>query len=252
MPSTDRTNGESSGGSITGEVGGIADGDTFEFETASGSITVRLLGVNAPEQEECLHDRAAEGLMHHLQSGEVGLEPHGLDQFGRTLAYVWADDTMVNLAMVEGGLAIATTPGDSETWGPDLLAAEETAYAAGIGLWATTACGGSPTGVDLTFDTSGHNPPGPDDEVLELEHVIVINNGDAPVDVSGWALRDESSSNRFRFPGGSIIDAGADLSVSSGDRGWEPGVSPVWSNSGDMALLLTPLGNVVARHRYRP
>ncbi len=239
-------------GLVSGDVIAITDGDTFDFETGSGRITVRLLGVNAPEDDECLHDEATDALTLDLASGQVGLEPHGLDQFRRTLAYVWAGDDLVNVDLVNTGLAIATTPGDDETQGSALLAAEETAYQESIGLWAPTACGGSRIDADLVIDTSDHDPPGADGDVLHLERITITNDGDGPVDISGWALRDESSANRFRFPDGSTIDPGAAFEVTSDNQGWEPGGGPVWNNSGDMALLLTPEGAVFARLRYGP
>jgi hypothetical protein len=237
---------------VTGEVNAIADGDTFDFDTGAGQVTVRLLGVNAPERDECLHDEAAAALALGLESDQVGIEPHSLDQFGRTLAYVWAGDTLVNLALVERGLAIATTPGDDETWGSELLAAEQKAFEEGVGLWASTACGAVLSDTDLMIDATAHNPSGADEDVLHLEQVTIINQGDQTADVSQWILRDESSANRFRFPDGSRIDPGAGLEVTSDDQRWEPGGGPVWNNDGDMALLLTPEGAVAARVRYRP
>ncbi|MEX1126203.1 MAG: lamin tail domain-containing protein [Acidimicrobiia bacterium] len=238
---------------MTGDVLEVEDGDTFVLGTVGREITIRLLGVNAPERDECFHDKAAAGLASYLDNRAVGVEDHGEDQFGRTLGYVWAGDTLVNLALVANGLAIATTPGDTDTWGPSLLVAEEAAYRARIGLWDQTACSGhATTDIDLSIDTAGHNPPGADDQVLDLEQVTIINNGDEAVDISGWVLRDESSAHRFRFPGGSVIGPGAAIQVTSDDPGWEPGGTPVWNNTGDMALLLTPDGGVTARQRYRP
>jgi len=145
----------------------VADGDTFVLGTAEGDLTIRLLGINAPEQDECGHDVAAAGLASYLDQGPLQVEGHGGDQFGRTLGYVWAGDSFVNLSLVESGLAIATTPGPEEDEGANLLAAEESAYRAGVGLWDPVGCGGDAVGdSEIAIDISGHDPPGPDDEVL--------------------------------------------------------------------------------------
>jgi hypothetical protein len=40
------------------------------------------------------------------------------------------------------------------------------------------------------------------------------------------------------------------MTIRSTDPGWVPGGSPVWSNGGDMVLVLDETGRVVARHRY--
>jgi micrococcal nuclease len=240
-------------GLVGGEVLEVQDGDTFLFRTPEGEVTIRLLGVNAPERDECLHDAAAAALAALLANADVGVDEHGQDQFGRTLGYVWAGDILVNLELVENGLAIATTPGETEIWGARLLAAEDSAFRASTGLWAPDACDNEPiTPVVLEVDTSGHNPSGPDDEVLDLEQVAIVNRGTAVADLSSWTLRDESSSHRFRFPDGTLIEPGSALEVSSGNPGWDPGGSPVWNNDGDMALVLTPSGTVMARERYRP
>jgi hypothetical protein len=238
---------------IDGDVLAVEDGDTFLLGTAGDEIKVRLLGVNAPERDECMSEQATAGLSSYLDRGELEVEGHGTDQFGRTLGYVWAGESFVNLALVEDGLVIANTPGAGEIWGPNLLAAERSAYREGIGLWDPVGCDADlEANVELSIDISGHDPPGPDEEVIALEHVIVANDGDDPVDLSGWILRDESSSHRFRFPDGSVVDAGDVLVVTSDHPAWEPGGSPVWNNDGDMALLLTPDGAVATRERYRP
>ena len=241
-----------SSGLMRGNVLRIEDGDTFVLETGGEEVTIRLVGVNAPEIDECLHDEAGAGLARILDDREVGVEDLGEDQFGRALGYVWVGDQLVNLALVESGLAIATTPGDSESWGMSLLAAEESAYRAGNGLWDPDVCDSAAArSIELVIDTSGHDPPGADDEVLDLEHVTISNGGDA-VDLSGWVLRDESSAHRFRFPAGSEVAPGSGIEVTSDHTAWVPGGSPVWNNDGDMALLLTPNGAVAARTRYQP
>lgn len=249
QPPSDPT---TSSGLASGDVVAITDGDTFDLATDVGDVTVRLLGVNAPEHDECFYDEAARGLEVDLESGDVALESHGLDQFGRTLAYVWAGNKFVNLSLVASGLTIATTPDDEETQGPALLSAEDEAYEEGIGLWSPAACGGAPTEAGLTIDVSGSNPPGDDTNVLHLEQVTILNDGESAADLSDWVLRDESSANRFRFREGTSIDPGSGLEIASDDPGWEPGGGPVWNNRGDMALLLTPEGAVAARHRYGP
>ena len=238
---------------IEGDVLEVVDGDTFTLGTSGGEVRIRLLGINAPERDECLHDEAAAELGSYLGAGEMRVEDHGRDQFGRSLVYVWVGETFVNLALVEAGLVFATTPGEGETQGASLLTAEAAAVRTETGLWNPASCnGGSATGLELAIDASGYDPPGPDDEVLEQEHVRVVNRSGGVADLSGWILRDESSLHRFRFPDGSIIDPGGDFDVPSTHPGWEPGGSPVWNNEGDMALLLTPEGGFAVRERYRP
>lgn len=236
--------------SATGTVTKVYDGDTLEIETTEGVITVRLAGINAPETDECFGDRAADHLEQVVGGGTVALERIGSDQFDRTLAYVLAGSTNVNLDLVERGLAIATSSGD-EGLRPSLLMAEEDAYAGSIGLWAPDACGVS-DGPGLIIDGGGSepNPPGPDGEVLDDERVVIVNDGDTTISMAGWTLRDESSLHRLVFGADTQLDAGSRLVISSDDPRWKPGQRPVWNNDGDMALLQDGMGNVIDRWRY--
>lgn len=225
----------------------VADGDTFR--TTDGA-TIRLDGINAPESDECFHTEAAEALAGLIEDAVVEISATGTDQFGRTLAQVYARGKWVNLHMVDGGLALATTPEDGET--TDLVSAESRAFAGRSGLWAATACGAVTPLPAVVFDREAGeaNPPGRDEEALSAETVVVVNLGDSDVDLSGWSIRDESSRHRYWFRDGTVLASGAALTVASADAGWDPGSSPVWNNGGDIALLIDTFGRVVDRFRY--
>ena len=237
---------------ISGTLVAVLDGDTVEVETETGRLRIRLAGINAPEGGECYGD-VASAYLERLTPGPVEAMVVGTDQFGRTLAYLWVRGIQLNLDMVSRGLALATTPKDPDPYGPSLLYAEEAAYGSRLGLWSPDSCGSGPL-PELRFvpEASVFDPPGPDDRVLSAEQIVVVNRGDEPVDMTGWVLRDESSRHRYRFPQGLILGRGYIFVVSSDLSGWDPGGSPVWNNTGDMALLLDPTGRVVTRWRYGP
>lgn len=241
-------------GLSVGTVTWITDGDTFDVDLGGDEIEVRLLGVNTPERGECYDDVALDYLIANVKGQVVGLEISGDDQFDRTLASVWLEEKMINLDLVHLGFAIALTPGDGEPYGTALLDAEEEAFQAGRGLWSDGACGsdGPVPAIEFDLGASQFNPPGPDDEVLDDEYIVIVNRGNEDVDLGAWTLRDESSRNRLVFDESVTLGAGDMLTISSGcstDPGW-CGPGPVWNNSGDMALLLDPSGRVVARARY--
>ena len=214
----------------------VYDGDTVAVDGDNGTIDVRFLGINAPEGDECFYDRALDRLIETLKGRTVTLDVEAnLDQYGRTLAYVWDGDRAVNLEMVQMGLAIATTP-DS---GIGFIPEEEKAYLNGVGLWSNDACASSaiPNVVIDAVDSAG-------------EIVIIVNDDSSAIDISGWTLRDESSRHRYRIPTGRILQPDEQMAISSDDPTWDPGGSPVWNNDGDMALLLDRDGRVVDRWRY--
>lgn len=229
------------------EVGRVIDGDSFE---STDGREFRLDGINAPERDECFFREAASHLAGLVDGNSVTVTTTGADQFGRTLAQVHYDGVWVNLDLVIRGLAIATTPREGED--RDLAVAEDRAFDERVGLWGEYACGAEGPVPPIRFDprSSTVNPPGPDDDDLATELVIVVNDGETSTDLSGWMIRDESSRHRFRFPDGISIDPGQAISVTSADGGWSPGGSPVWNNSGDVAILLDELGRVIDRFRY--
>ncbi|MBA2282415.1 MAG: lamin tail domain-containing protein, partial [Acidimicrobiia bacterium] len=113
---------------------------------------------------------------------------------------------------------------------------------------AATAGAAAVEVADLRLDAAG-----PDAENLNDEWVELRNTGAVAVDLTGWRVRDESSSHRFAFPAGFTLEAGAAVRVRSGcgpdtasDLFWCVSGSAVWNNDGDTAFLLDPSGNVVA------
>lgn len=217
--------------------------------TDGENLAVRLVGVNAPEEGECFHREAKQHLLSMLTDRNVTLTDMDIDQFGRTLAHVWEDGRHVNLDLVSGGFAIATTPARGDTLGRSLIDAEGTAIEKDRGLWAGRTCGSAPIpGVEIDYIT--YDPPGPDGDNLDAETIEIVNRGSAYVDLSGWVVRDESSRNRYTFIEGSGLRGGASLTITSADRGWSPGDGPIWNNDGDMAMLLVPDGRVADYQRY--
>ncbi|MGH8948558.1 MAG: thermonuclease family protein [Acidimicrobiia bacterium] len=235
---------------IPGRVERVNDGDSAVVSTEDSDVEVRLMGVNAPEQDECHHQESRGHLAGLIEGELVGLEVISTDQFHRALAYVWLDDLLVNEDLVSGGFAIATTPPeDGDPQGESLLAAEEGAFLAKLGMWSATVCGPAATLPENTIDVGGSvfDPSGPDDEVLDQERVSLTST--ETVDVGGWTIRDESSQHRCRLaPDTRIEEIG--LIVTSADECWDPGDSPVWNNGGDMILVLDDSGTVLTRHRY--
>lgn len=87
----------------------VVDGDTLKLKLPDGTTErVRLLGVNTPEKGEMGYEAATAFLQELLaQGGQIRLVPDLVDRdpYGRLLRYVWVGDRMVNLELVEKGLA---------------------------------------------------------------------------------------------------------------------------------------------------
>lgn len=218
----------------------VIDGDSFRTEDSEN----RLVGVNAPERDECFGSESREWLTGLVEGREVEIVGNSIDQFGRQLVEVRIAGISVNVEAVRTGHAFSLSDF------ADNLAAERLAMEEGRGLWGREICGASGEKPRLTIDEIDFNPPGDD----EFELVVIGNRSLERVDLGGFVLRDESSINRFRFPE-SLLEPGTTVTVTTacprgGDiLGWCSD-QPVWNNDGDAVILLDRFGRVVAFRRY--
>jgi micrococcal nuclease len=231
----------------------VLDGDSVRLLVDGTSVEVRLLGVNAPERDECWADHSRD-VLDDLTAGQsltvVGTDR---DQYDRVLAYVYAGSTNLNLELIIDGAALAIAT-DHDLL-PDFLVAEDEAVRLGAGLWAADACGPVRDETGVGIWAIEPDAPGRDDANPNGEFVTISNDG-PDQDLTGWTLRDESSTHRFRFPDGFVLTSGSLVTVRSGcgtdtstDLFWCADTT-VWTNSGDTALLLDERGAVVERVRY--
>lgn len=230
----------------------VADGDSFRAVVDGEEMEVRLLGVNAPERDECYGPEAAVWLTETIDGKDVGLavapEP---DQFDRILAVAVVEGINVNLASLSSGHALVVSADGIDR--SSFVAAEDEARAAAVGMWADDICGADGPRATLGIETIDFDPPGPD----EVETVTIVNSGTEDIDLDGFILRDESSVNRFELPpwplaGGDrfVVMISDCSSAASIPMTWWCSKQPVFNNDGDAALLLDPFGRVVALARY--
>lgn len=97
-----------------------------------------------------------------------------------------------------------------------------------------------------------YDPPGRD---LDGEYVVVSNTTGAPVDLTGWTLRDGGARHVFVFPPFTLAPDGAvriwtkagtndAANLYWGSRG------AIWNNEGDTGTLLDAAGNLVSSYSY--
>ncbi len=237
---------------IAATVTRVHDGDSMDVTIDGQPDEVRLLGINAPEGDECLGDAARAAMIEAVGGKEVTLFGAERDQFGRLLALMEVDSSPVGWLAVRRGLAFAFTVDH-----PRLGAygqAEDDAFIDGLGIWALDACG--PQRPEIVGITEVEwDAPGNDADNLNGEFVRLETEGE-PVDLGGWVLRDESTRWRFEFPQGFMLDG--DVTVYTGcgegdaDKLYWCATDPLWNNFGDTAMLLDDSGNVVARVSYGP
>ena len=234
----------------------VSDGDSVRASSSEGDLEIRLIGINAPEQDECFGSEAGAQLEQLLDATDVTLHPWPpeLDDFGRELGFLVADGVFVNLSLVETGHVLARAQSDHDFIN-EFDVAEDAASAAGVGLWAADACGEAVDG-DLEIIEVFEDAPGDDRENPNGEFVILENVGDTAVQMERWGLRDESTRHRYTFPS-VLVEPGERVQIRTGcgndDLGSDPielfwcdPEPPVWNNGGDLALLLDPNGAIVS------
>lgn len=121
------------------------DGDTIEL--ADGT-RVRYIGMDTPEMNtgrgtpDCLALAAKNRNAGLVEGKTVVLEydAEKRDRYGRDLAYVWLDGSMVNEQLLNEGFASIFTVAPNVKYADRLLAAERRARNDELGLWAAGAC----------------------------------------------------------------------------------------------------------------
>lgn len=227
------------------------DGDSLE--DAEGT-RYRLIGINAPDAPECLADEATDRLAELIEPGvALTTDVESEDQFERRLVYVHArpdgertdGNGLINRRMVAEGLALAIHSQPNQVYEELLFAAQAEARNSRRGMWAQDACGSGPI-ARVEVSEVVWNPPGPDEDALDLEYVVLVNDAEDPVDLTGWIVRDESTQNRFTFPDGFVLGPGEEVTVTSGNGELGFGMdTPIWNNSGDTVLVLDDQGRIV-------
>jgi micrococcal nuclease len=123
----------------------VVDGDTFHVRRGGRDVTVRLIGIDAPEVDwyggsaECFGNRAGRVAVRLLEGRTVRLEydRERPDQYGRTLAYAYLPDgRMVNVVLAHRGLARVTIFPPNDRHDERLRQAEAEARRDGVGLWS--------------------------------------------------------------------------------------------------------------------
>lgn len=118
------------------KVSKIIDGDTFVLE--SGQI-VRLVGIDAPEKNDCFATESGDELIKLIGGRGVKLvrDVSEVDRYSRLLRYVWIDQLMVNQELVRLGFAKAF-PYPPDVKYQDLFSkAEQEAKENQRGLWGS-------------------------------------------------------------------------------------------------------------------
>ncbi len=171
----------------------VVDGDTFELAgPVKGTTTVRLIGVDTPETVDPMEDpepfgkeastfteKAIEG-----EQLELELGTDAKDDYERLLAYAWADEEMLNEVLLREGYGELLVIEPNDEYEKCLAAAEQTAKADGLGLWASDASPSSEPTADPSSSPPEAGDDGPNQETTLLETTGLLPEGTTQIDES--------------------------------------------------------------------
>lgn len=224
----------------------VIDGDTIDLGDGQ---RIRLIGINTPEREQPFFEEASDFLKNRLDGKQVEIEydQERLDQYDRTLAYIWLGDVLINQEVLAQGLAIAYSIPPNVRYEQVFLAAEQAAQNAGVGIWR-------PASANVVIRFISYDPPGPDDQNLNGEYIEFQNPGEVAVDMTGFTLED-AANNNYTF-GAVTLESGQIVRLYSGcgqdtvDALYWCSENPIWNNNGDSAVLRDTEGAYVAARQY--
>lgn len=115
----------------------VTDGDTLRVRCGGRNERVRLLQIDTPERDEPLYEEAGDALEASIAGRDVWLEPwrETRDDHGRLLAYVFAADENLNLAMIREGFSPFFDRYGEGRYPRAFAAAEREARTARRGIW---------------------------------------------------------------------------------------------------------------------
>ena len=122
----------------------VTDGDTVKVTGNDVKMTIRLVGIDAPETSKKKNEpgqpfsrKSTKYLTSLVLNKSVEVTSYGTDRYGRTLGVVFVDGKDMNLEMVKAGLAEVYR--GKPAGGLDLEPywnAEAESKKAGIGMWS--------------------------------------------------------------------------------------------------------------------
>jgi len=224
----------------------VIDGDTCLLEDGR---KVRYLGIDAPEKGDPQSKEATLANNKLVGGKEIRLELGSprQDRDGRLLAYVFVDNAFVNEELVRQGYAHIRRPLAAK-YRDLLLKAQEEARAAGVGIWAKAA------GKNIAISIVHAEAEGDDRQNLHDEFIVIENQGNTPIDFTGWTVLDESN-HRYLFPS-FTLSAKAKVTLRTGlgkntksEIFWGSR-RPIWNNNGDTIFIKDAEGSLILIYVY--
>ena len=199
----------------------VIDGDTIRADIGD----IRLLGINTPERGKKYYDEAKDFLKEVENKSVLVLRDiEDIDKYDRKLRYVYYEDRIMNIEILERGLGTSFMLEDLNLE-EKFVRAEQFAMDSEVGLWKKSE--------DRCADCI---------ELVELdaeeEFFILKNICDFYCRLDGWIVKDNAN-HFFKLDS---LDGGESERYESKTR--------IWNNDGDRFFMRDDKGFLVVFYRY--
>jgi micrococcal nuclease len=207
----------------------VVDGDTIHALVNGENITIRMLGINAPEKKMPFSNES-KAFLQQFENQTIQLlrDWENLDKYKRKLRYVYFEDRFLNKEILEKGYAntyyIAGLKYQSE-----LLNAEYEAKTNEQGIWTKSQ---EHCSINLCIILKELN--------AQEEFFTIFNNCSFSCSLTSWFVKD-AGRNTFYL---SSLEAGESKTYYSKNN------SEVWNNQGDRFFMFDKNGYLVLFYEY--
>ncbi|MEA3248591.1 MAG: thermonuclease family protein [Nanoarchaeota archaeon] len=143
----------------------VIDGDTLELTNGQ---KVRLKGINTLEKSMPFNQEATEFVKQLVENKSISVENHGIDKYGRTLAYISIKEKNINEEILKEGLGTLYYYEKDDHY-EELKQAEEFARLNNKGLWKKSPNANCLKLIQLKYQEEPTRCS--DDELLVLENL---------------------------------------------------------------------------------
>lgn len=224
----------------------VLDGDTCKLDD---DRRVRYLGIDTPEKGDPGAEEATQANNTLVGGKKIRIElgKPEKDRDGRLLAYVFVGKTCVNEELVRQGVAYVRRPVAAKHK-TAFVKAQEEARRAGRGMWAGL------TNTQIAIAAVHAKPEAGGRENLNDEYIVIENEGQKSVTLTGWTVLDESHHRylfpKFTLPAGGKVTLRTGLGENTDTELFWGSRSAMWNDTGDTIFIRDANGKLALSHVY--
>jgi len=229
--STGKSVADASAKTETAFVTRVVDGDTIHVDINGKEEIVRMLGINTPEKKKPYYPEAKDFLIDNIENKNVELlvDKEDIDRYGRKLRYVFYENRLINVEIVENGFA-TTFMLDELSFSDKFVSAEKFAREYEKGLWkkSNDKCSKCILFVSLN--------------AVE-DYFIIKNTCDFYCNLVNWSVKDDAN-HFFKL---NSLKAGEEERY---DTKKYLKLKEVWNDNGDRFFMRDSIGGLVIFYEY--